>query len=149
MGFEETRRTQLRAIFSELIGAYGRKEFDTFAKHVDAQCVFEWPYLPIKEFPDRMVGRDAFIETSRVGMADCDGYHHQVDTWHDQLDPDMLIVEYHSDTVLQSTGTHYANKYLGILRFDGDQVVFWKEYVNPMIIAEAFGLNFKNEAANG
>lgn len=146
MGFEDDRRARLRAIFTELIGAYGRKDFDAFARHVDEQAVFEWPYPPIKGFPEQMVGRDAFIEMSRGGMADCDGYHHQVDTFHDQLDPDTLIVEYHSDTVLQSTGVHYSNRYLGILRFEGDIVVFWKEYVNPMIIADAFGQNFKNEA---
>ncbi|QZP09217.1 nuclear transport factor 2 family protein [Caenibius sp. WL] len=148
MGFEETRRAQLRTLFAELIGAYGRKDFETFARYVDEQAVFEWPYLPLKEFPSRMVGRDAFIETSRVGMEDCDGYHHQIDTFYDQLDPDTLIVEYHSDTTLRSSGIHYSNKYLGILRFEGDQVVYWKEYVNPIIIAEAFGLNFQNEAAN-
>lgn len=147
MGFEDTRRAQLRTIFTDMIGAYGRKDFAAFARHVDEQCVFDWPYLPLKEFPERMVGRDAFIETSRTGMADCDGYHHQVDTFYDQLDPDTLIVEYHSDTVLQSSGTHYSNKYLGILRFAGDQVVYWKEYVNPIIIAEAFGLDFRNESA--
>lgn len=143
------RRARLRAIFADLIGAYGRKDFDAFARHVDEQAVFEWPYLPLKEFPDRMVGRDAFIAMSREGMADCDGYHHTVDACFDQLDPDMLIVEYHSQTVLRSTGAAYANKYLGILRFDGDRVVYWKEYVNPLAIVEAYGLGFANSAATG
>ena len=148
MGFEDDRRARLREIFAELIGAYGRKDFETFARHVDEQAVFDWPYLPLKEFPERMIGREAFIETSRIGMADCDGYHHQVDAWYDQLDPDTLIVEYHSQTVLQSSGKPYSNKYLGILRFEGDVVVYWKEYVNPLPIMEAFGIGFQNEAAS-
>ena len=29
----------------------------------------------------------------------------------------------------------------------GDQVVYWREYVNPLPIIEAFGLDFKNGAA--
>ena len=37
------RRSRLRAIFAELIAAYGRKDFDTFARHVHPQAVFEWP----------------------------------------------------------------------------------------------------------
>jgi len=140
------RRTQLRALFTQLITAYGEKDFDRFATYIHPDALFDWPYLPLKEFPESMVGRDAFIETSRGGMADCDGYHHTVDRFYDMADPDMLLVEYHSDTVLKSTGKPYANKYLGILRFEGDVVTYWREYVNPLPIIEAFGLDFQNEA---
>lgn len=146
MGGAVSRRDRLRAIFEELIGAYGRKDFDRFGQHVAEDAVFEWPYLPLKEFPERMVGRDAFIAMSREGMADCDGYNHRVSAFYDQLDPDMLIVEYHSQTVLRSTGTPYANRYLGILRFTGDLVSFWKEYVNPLAIIDAYGLDYNNAA---
>lgn len=146
MGEQAARRLRLRAIFSELIAAYGRKDFDSFARHVHPDAVFEWPYLPLQEFPERMLGRDAFIAASRAGMVDCDGYHHQIDCFYDQLDPDCVVVEYHSGTILESTGTPYANKYLGILKFDGDLVTYWKEYVNPLPIIEAFGLGFRNAA---
>lgn len=140
------RRAHLRDLFDRMITAYGTKDFDTFATHVHPQCEFDWPYLPLKEFPERMVGRDAFIAMSREGMADCDGYHHRVDRHYDMADPDMLLVEYHSGTMLRSTNTTYANKYLGILRFEGDLVVYWREYVNPLPIIEAFGLGFRNVA---
>lgn len=146
MGEVQARRERLRAIFSELIAAYGRKDFESFARHVHKDAVFEWPYLPLREFPERMIGRDAFIATSEAGMNDCDGYHHEVDRFYDQLDPDSMIVEYHTATVLRSSGTPYSNTYLGILRFEGDLVVYWKEYVNPLPIIEAFGLNFTNSA---
>ena len=148
MGEHSARRERLRGIFSDLIAAYGRKDFESFARHVHEQAVFEWPYLPLKTFPDRMTGRDDFIAASAAGMIDCNGYNHQIDAFHDQLDPDHMIVEYHSQTVLISSGTPYANKYLGILRFEGDVVVYWKEYVNPLPIVEAFGLDFKNTAVS-
>lgn len=140
------RRAALQAVFTDLITAYGTKDFDRFAGHVHPDAEFDWPYLPLAEFPDRLVGRDAFIAMSRAGMADCDGYHHQVDRFYDMADPDMMLVEYHSGTVLRSSGRHYANKYLGILRFAQDRVIFWREYVNPLPIIEAFGLGFRNEA---
>lgn len=140
------RRAHLRTLFSTLIEAYGNKDFDTFARYVHAEAEFDWPYLPIPDFPDRMVGRDAFIATSRAGMEDCDGYHHTVDRFYDMADPDTMLVEYHSGTVLRTSGKRYANKYLGILRFEGDLVVYWREYVNPLPIIEAFGLGFQNEA---
>ncbi|MDE2436972.1 MAG: nuclear transport factor 2 family protein [Sphingomonadales bacterium] len=140
------RRAHLKDLFTRLITAYGNKDFAAFALYVHPDCEFDWPYLPLKEFPERMVGREAFIATSRAGMADCDGYHHAVDRFYDMADPDMLIAEYHTDTVLRSSDRRYANRYLGILRFEGERVVYWREYVNPLPIIEAFGLDFQNDA---
>lgn len=140
------RRNALRRLFEELITAYGRKDFETFARYVHPDAVFEWPYRPLKQFPPIMHGRDAFIETSRTGMANSDGYNHKVDAFYDQLDPDMMIVEYHSDSIVKPSGERYANSYLGILRFSSDQVIFWKEYVNPLPILEVYG-DFVNAAA--
>ncbi|SFR88471.1 nuclear transport factor 2 family protein [Sphingomonas jatrophae] len=140
------RRAEVRRLFEELITAYGGKDFDTFKRYVHPDAEFDWPYLPLKEFPDRMVGRDQFIATSISGMADCDGYHHQVDRFYEMADPDMLLVEYHSETVLRSNSRNYANKYLGILRFENNLVVYWREYINPLPVIEAFGLNFQNAA---
>lgn len=143
------RAQQLRDLFSEMITAYGAKDFDRFATFLRADTVFEWPYLPLRDFPDRMVGADAFVATSKAGMADCDPYRHQVDEFYDQLDPDTLIVEYRSDTIHHPSGRRYANKYLGILRYDGDKVAYWKEYVNPLPILEVYGREFRNEAVDG
>jgi ketosteroid isomerase-like protein len=142
------RRQQLRDLFSEMITAYGAKNFDHFAKFLRDDTIFEWPYLPLRDFPNKMVGADAFIATSKAGMAECDPYRHKVDRFYDQLDPDMLIVEYHSDTVHHGTGQRYANTYLGILRFEADKVTYWKEYVNPLPILDVYGHEFRNKAVS-
>ncbi len=139
------RRRHVRHLFEEMITAFGQKDFPTFARYVHENALFEWPYLPLKSFPHSLRGRDAFIDAAKAGMANSDGYNHRVDQWYDQLDPDMLIVEYHSDSRLRQSGARYANRYLGILRFSGDEVVYWKEYVNPLPILEAYG-EFVNEA---
>jgi len=143
------RRAQLRALFTTLITAFGAKDFDGFARFMRPDTVFEWPYLPLKDFPSTMVGGDAFVAAARVGMADCDPYGHVVDRFYDQLDPDMLIVEYHSDTVHRPSGRRYANSYLGIIRFEGEQAVYWKEYINPLPVLEVYGTEFSNSAASG
>ncbi len=142
------RRARLRALAKKLIEAYGQKDFDTFALYVADDAEFDWPFLPLKEFPSSVRGLEKFLDISRAGMEGCDGYNHAVDSYYDLVDPDCLIVEYHSDTVLPETGRRYANKYLGILRFDGDKVVYWREYVNPLPIIEAYGLDFKNQSAD-
>lgn len=146
---DDTRRARLRALFTDLITAYGAKDFDRFETFMRDDTVFEWPYLPLKDFPERMIGGAAFRAASEAGMKDSDPYDHVVDRFYDQLDPDMLIVEYHSDTMHHTSGRRYGNKYLGILRFEGDRVIFWKEYLNPLPILEIYGADFRNSAISG
>lgn len=140
------RKAQLRALFTDLITAFGRKDFDHFESYMRDDTVFEWPYLPLKDFPEVMIGGAAFRASAEAGMADCDPYGHVVDRFYDLTDPDMLIVEYHSDTIYRPTGARYANKYLGVVRFEGEKVVFWKEYINPLPILEVYGTDFQNSA---
>ncbi len=143
----QDRRAALRASFTDMITAFGAKDFEHFATYLRPDTLFEWPYLPLKDFPESMVGGDAFVAAAKAGMAESEPYNHKVDTFYDQADPDMLIVEYHSDTTHTGSGKRYSNKYLGILRYDCDKVVFWKEYVNPLVILEVYGNDFSNSAA--
>lgn len=140
----EARRAQLRQLFEEMITAFGAKDFDRFATYLLEDTVFEFPYLPLKEFPDRMDGVDTFVSAAKAGMADSEPYNHKVDAFYDMADPDMLIVEYHSDTTHTASGKRYANKYLGIVSFAGDKVKYWKEYLNPLPILEVYGADFSN-----
>jgi len=143
----ERRRLEVRELFTELITAYGQKEFDTFGSFLTEDTLFEWPYRPLADFPASMVGGEAFVAASREGMESCLPYGHKVDRFYDQCDPDTLIVEYHTATTHIPSNKAYANRYLGILRFEGDKVVYWKEYVNPLPILEVYGAEFSNASA--
>ncbi len=129
-----------RRLFKEMVTAFGRKEFDLFETYFIADAVFEWPYLPVPDFPPRMVGVHAFRLATERGMADFDPYRHRVTQFYDMIEPDLLIAEYESDTIYHPTGRPYANKYLGIVRFAGQKIGYWKEYINPLLIKEAMGL---------
>jgi ketosteroid isomerase-like protein len=128
-----------RQLFDQMVTAFGRKEFDTFETYFIADAVFEWPYPPVPDFPHTMVGVHAFRLATERGMADFDPYRHRVTRFYDMIEPDMLIAEYESDTVYHPTGRPYANKYLGIVRFEGEKIAYWKEYINPLTIKEAMG----------
>ena len=130
-----------------MITSFGQKDFDEFARHLNGDTLFEWPFVPLAEFPQSMVGRDAFIAAAKEGMADCTPYGHKVDRFFEMKDDDWLLVEYHTDALHIPSGKRYANTYLGILRFEGEKVAFWKEYVNPLPILEVYGAGFKNNAA--
>ncbi|MBW2942193.1 nuclear transport factor 2 family protein [Zhongshania aquimaris] len=144
----DTRRAQLRAIFTKVITAYGSQDFETVEQYLTANTRFEWPYPPLEDFPDHLIGGAAFIEASKVGMAECSPYNHKIDMFYDQLDPNCLIVEYHSNSVHLKTQLPYGNRYLGILKFDGESIIFWKEYVNPLPILNVYGKDYTNSAAS-
>jgi ketosteroid isomerase-like protein len=137
MEIDEARTARKRQLFDEMVAAFGRKEFDLFETYLTQDAVFEWPYLPVPDFPSRMVGAHAFRLATERGMADFDPYRHKVTQFYDAVEPDLLIAEYESDTVYHPTGRPYANKYLGIVRFTGEKVSYWKEYINPLTIKEA------------
>ena len=142
----QARRAHLRALFEHMMDAFGRKDFDTVAAFLREDTVFEWPFRPLKEFPSVTVGGTKFLEGARAGMADSDPYAFKITRMYDQIEEDMLIAEYTSSTIYHPLRRPYSNSYLGILRYDGDQVVYWKEYLNPLAVLEAHGMDFKNAA---
>lgn len=142
----QDRRAHLRAVFEQMMDAFGRKDFETLAAYLRDDTVFEWPYLPLKDFPAVTVGRAKFIEGAKAGMAQSDPYAFKITRMYDLAEENMLIAEYTSSTIYHPLNSPYSNSYLGILKFEGDQVVYWKEYLNPLAVLEAHGADFKNTA---
>jgi len=136
----DARRLELRGIFNRLVTALGAKDFDTVEALLTADVVCEWPYLPMTGMAPVMHGNRTFREFCEQGMAQFDPYRHKITAYYDLIEPDALIAEYFSDTVFHPTGARYSNHYLGIARFRGDKVCFWKEYINPLTIKDAMGL---------
>lgn len=131
------RRAENRALFLELLGHLGRKEFDAFEACLHPEVVQVWPYRPLPNMPDRIEGARAlrvFIET---GMSDFDPYSYEVLEIHELVDPDSLIAEYTSHSFYHPRQVAYANRYLSIMRFVDGKLAYWSEYVNPLIIKEA------------
>jgi len=46
-------------------------------------------------------------------------------------DPDQLVVEFHSEGRIATTGKAYANTYIGRFRFRDGLICFQREYFNP------------------
>ncbi len=140
MVIDEAWTARKRQLFNDMVTAFGHKDFDRFETYFIPDAVFDWPYLPVSGFPSRIVGVHKFRLTTEQGMADFDPYRHRVTQFFDLIEPDMLIAEYESDTFYHPTGRPYANKYLGIVRFTGEKISWWKEYINPLTIKEAMGI---------
>ena len=139
MELEETSRQREanKAAFLKLLGHLGRKEFDAFEACLAPDMVQEWPYRPLPSMPERLVGARAVRELMETGMSDFDAYNYSVGQIHDLVDPHTVIAEYSSNSFYRRGQVPYANRYISVLRFRDGKLVYWSEYVNPLIIRQA------------
>ncbi|PRX27341.1 ketosteroid isomerase-like protein [Paraburkholderia sp. BL18I3N2] len=126
-----------KAAFTAMLGHLGRKEFDEFQGYLSETIFQDWPYLPIPNMPQSIVGSRQLREFIEAGTQAFDPYAYEISKFYDMADPSMLIVEYSSHTRYHPTDRPYSNSYLGILRFAEGKVTYWREYLNPLIIKES------------
>ncbi len=126
-----------KAAFLALLGHLGRKEFDAFQACLAQDMVQEWPYRPLPNMPERVVGAAAVRKLIETGMSDFDPYNYQIRVLHDLMDPEVVIAEYTSHSFYRTRQVAYENSYISILRFRDGKLVYWSEYVNPLVIKEA------------
>lgn len=125
-----------KALFTRMLTHLGKKEFDQFEAFLADDVFQDWPYKPIPEMADSLVGRTTLRNFIENATSDFDPYEYRISRFYDMADPDSLIIEYSSHTVYLPSATPYSNQYLSIIQFAGGKVKYWREYVNPLIIKE-------------
>jgi len=129
-------RARNREIMTETLGRLGRQDFMGACDLLSEDVVCDWPYPPMESVPESIVGRAAMREFFSSGMSAFDPYDYEITEVFELLDPNRLIAEYRSNSRLKATDTPYRNKYLGIFHFKDGLICYWREYINPVIIAE-------------
>jgi len=136
---DQALRDENRKIFESMLDHLGKKEFDEFEKYLAIDFVQEWPYTVSAEQPPRLHGAHQLREFIEIGTSTFDPYNYRIHRYYECLDPDELIVEYSSHTRYLPRDKAYSNFYLGIVRFSKQRITFWREYLNPSVVAEALG----------
>ena len=67
---------------------------------------------------------------------------------HPCVDPDLLVAEYTSEGRVISTGKPYRNSYIGLWRFRNRRICGVKEYLNPLVVADALASDDISERPN-
>lgn len=116
----------VRAVFAAITaGAY-----DELANYVTEDLHFELPYAP-KGIPSVTEGRATWDQNQRMTFELFDGFASTVDEVYPGADPDVIVVEYHSEATVRSNGKQYRNRYVGIFRFRDGRICLWKEFHDP------------------
>ena len=98
--------------------------------------VMEFPFGQAVGLPAQVAGKDhcaglfqlvatklglTFSDIEILGMAD----------------PNMILAQYNGEGVF--AGKPYRQKYITLLRFQGEQLVLYREFVDTQVVADAFG----------
>ncbi|WP_116366472.1 nuclear transport factor 2 family protein [Parahaliea mediterranea] len=145
---DHTLRSHNADLFRTMLAYLGQRDYANCARYLAQDVYADWPYRPMPTIPDRVTGRDNLIGYFRgeVDGSDNEGLDeftpldYEIETLHELLDPNVLIAEYASHARHIPSGKPYNNRYVGIVRFKDDEIVYWREYVNPAVIYEIYDL---------
>jgi ketosteroid isomerase-like protein len=123
-------------LFRKLLGYFEVGDFDSIEGLLAPDAEFQFPF-GADSAP--LVGRDRIVEYLRVEMAGfVKSMKFDVEREFECADPAWTIAEYSSVGVLRSGG-RYENRYVGLLQARNGKVAIFREYFNPVRIAEAAG----------
>jgi uncharacterized protein (TIGR02246 family) len=112
---------------------------DGYADLFAPDAVVESPFAPPGS-PVRLEGREAIREHSRRVMAPplCLA-EYEVTELHQTQDPEVVIVEMWATATLTTTGQSFATTSIQILRIREGQIVLFRNFANPRVLADATG----------
>jgi uncharacterized protein len=128
----DERRRRNRTLFEEMLRRLGSAQFEAACALLAEDVRCDWPYPPTPQGPEELVGRQAVRAFFEGGMSAFAPYRYTIERIYDLVDPDTLIAEYSSHTQVLADGQPYENRYLGIIRFAGGVITYWREYINPV-----------------
>jgi len=128
-----TTHEQRLKLIERSFAAVGRGDVEGQLEGCTDDVVLELPYA---DPPVRLEGKDAI--RAHVGPAlKIFSFQLQITQVYPGADPDVLVLEYTSEGAVTSTGRHYANSYIAVIRFRDGLVCAQREYYNPLIAARA------------
>ena len=133
---DRTTRQANHATMVETLKRLGSQDFHGACALLSEDVVCDWPYRPTPDTPEEIRGREAMESFFSGGMSAFDPYNYEITAVFDLMDPNQLIAEYRSDSRFKPSGAPYRNRYLGIFRFQDGLITYWREYINPVVIAE-------------
>lgn len=126
-------------VVEELFSLLGRADYEPMRELMHQEVEFELPFQ-LPGHPNRAERLDAvvaFLQSRQL----FDRFALHVTSHVELAATSGVLVRYRGDGVVRSTGRPYCNSYVGIFEFRDGQVRRWTEFHNPLVFAEAFGID--------
>jgi len=125
-----------REVVEQVLRASREMDTETFVSLIAPDGYIEWPYRPAG-VPDRLEGREQireFLTAQAKGLVRFDEYRNTV--IHETTDPEIVIVEYDVHGTVIPTGAPLRQTIIAVLRIRDGLVVSYRDYLNPLVLAE-------------
>jgi uncharacterized protein len=126
--------TRVKAIF----GLIDQQCTDELVAWYADDALMELPFAP-RSMPKRYEGRDEIAGFIGIVREAFSSFSMTIDSIQQTSDPDLVIVEHHSDGVVAANGRTYDNRYVTFVRFDAaGKIAHWREYYDAGVVVRAF-----------
>lgn len=142
------QRQQTEQAVRTFLTSLETKDMEAFASVWAEDAVQDMPYAP-EGFPRRVESRDNLIQHYGA-WPEVSGEANFTDdlVFYPMTDPTMVFAEWHGVVEIIPTGRIYDQRYGGLFQVVDGKIVLFREYFNPIVFVEAFGLNEGGEFGN-
>lgn len=135
------QRQQTEQAVRNFLTSLETKDMDAFAAVWTEDAVQEMPFSP-DGFPTRVEGRDNLIQ-HYAAWPEISGSANFTDelTFYSMEDPTMVFAEWRGTVEIIPTGRLYEQRYGGLFHVVDGKIQLFREYYDPIVFIEAFGLN--------
>ncbi|GAA2586117.1 nuclear transport factor 2 family protein [Winogradskya consettensis] len=126
-----------REVVEQVLAAGLAQDTGSFVDLFAEDGYVEWPYVPAG-IPGRVEGREQlreFLTAQAGGLVKFEEYRNTV--IHETTDPEVVIVEYEAHGTVIPTGAPLRQTIIAVLRIQAGLVVSYRDYLNPLVLAEA------------
>lgn len=131
------KRSQVSKTFFNHLELLKAQNMDKWSQLWAEDAVIEFPYAPPGS-PLRLKGKQAIFNFFKDSFK-----YVKFLAWSDfqiypMLAPDTIFVEFRGIGEVIETGRPYKQVYCGLLRMKDGKIAFYRKYLNPLIVQEAF-----------
>ena len=142
------QRQQTEQAVRDFLTSLETKDMDTFATVWAEDAVQEMPFSP-EGFPSQIEGRDNLIQHYETWpeISGSANFTNEL-VFYPMEDPTLVFAEWRGIVEIIPTGRLYEQRYGGLFQVVDGQIKLFREYFNPILLINAFGLDEDNEAGN-
>ena len=135
------QRQQTEQAVRDFLTSLETKDMDAFAAVWTEDAVQEMPFSP-DGFPTRVEGRDNLIQ-HYAAWPEISGSANFTDEliFYSMENPTMVFAEWRGAVEIIPTGRLYEQRYGGLFHVVDGKIQLFREYYDPIVFIEAFGLN--------
>jgi uncharacterized protein len=127
-------------IAQKLLQNLEAKNVDAIAELWTQNAIYEMPYA-LPGNPSQLRGKKAAQQNIIRIISMFDRIEFEQVRFYPTQDPDTVLIETQGNFVVAESGKTYRNQYIAVIQTQNNQIVFLREYFNPLIVAETFGID--------